>query len=255
MVPGLMQQAQDAFIAQVETIERTIDIRDDLIAFGLTPLGDLPSSGVHLHEAVRRIGLAGMQPSLDGSVLLLAAAFEQFVANLMVAFATELPSIFPNYEDLPKGIRSANENLTGEALSNAQSRFAEYDLRRFVRNLHNCQAGTFPYVLNGEALAFNTRNLTSGRLRNLMTRLGVNNIWDIVGSSETMKQWSESEIAETAQLRARARLDEFIQNRNQISHRVGGTTLGPVVVRAYVQFERALAQALVTSLETHAASF
>lgn len=58
-----------------------------------------------------------MQPSLDGSILLLVAAFEQFVTDLMIRFAAQLPDRIPTYADVPSVIRSANERLTGEALS------------------------------------------------------------------------------------------------------------------------------------------
>ena len=72
----------------------------------------------------------GMQPNLEGSVLLITAAFEQFVSDVIVEFAGNLPCIVPVYDDLPSGVRSSNERFTGEALLNRRKVFAEFDRRR-----------------------------------------------------------------------------------------------------------------------------
>ena len=252
-----MQIALDDFLNRVKSIEGTIELRDSLVAFGRVSPGDLDPTTAALHRSVRRIGLSGMQPSLDGSVLLIAAAFEQFVADAMIAFTENLPVRVSVYEELPNGIRSANERFTGAALSDgrSRSRFSEYELRRFVDNLRDCQAGVVPYVLNGEAIALNDRNLNARRLRELIGRLGIADIWTIVGSTRTLKRWSGLGGAKAAESRAKNQLNELITNRNQIAHRVGSTTIGPEVVRSYIRFQRALARSLVKSLEGHAASF
>lgn len=207
-----------------------------------------------LHQSVRQIGLSGMQPSLDGSVLLIAAALEQFVSDLMIAFAASLPDRIPSYKNLPSSIRSANERLTGEALSRSRSRFSEYDLQRFVHNLRDCHAGATPYVLNGEAMALNDRNLSVGRLQELISRLGINDVWIVVASTQTLEGWSGAGGAKSAESRAKNQLRELIENRNQIAHRVGTTTPGPEAIRSYINFGRALAQSLVEGLEDYADS-
>ncbi len=249
-----MEQALNGFLERVDSIERTLDLRDRLITFGQASPESLPFEGDELHRLVRAIGQAGMQPSLDGAVLLLAAALEQLVSDVIVAYAANLPSVYPNYRDLPDAVRSANERLTGEALSASSSRFADYDLRRFVDNLSTCNSGNAPYILNGEALALNYRNLTAGVLRDLISRVGVGNIWDLMGPTELLKVWSGSESAGTAQSRAQTQLKELIDTRNQIAHRVGTANPGPDVVRSFVLFERALARSLVEGLQKHVGS-
>ena len=249
-----MQAALDDFLAQVRSIERTIELRDKLVAFGRVPSKNLDPATAVLHRSVRRIGLSGMQPSLDGSVLLIVAAFEQFVTDLIIAFTTKLPGKIPVYHELPKAIRSANERLTGEALSSRRSRFSQYDLQQFVNNLRDCQAGVSPYVLNGEAIALADRNLNAGKLRELISRLGVQDVWTVVGATRTLKRWSGPGGAKAAESRAKNQLKELIDNRNQIAHRVGSMNLGPEVVISYIRFERALARSLAKGLEDHADS-
>ena len=107
-------------------------------------------------------------------------------SHVMIEFAAELPNKVSAYEELPNAIRSANERLTGEALSSRRSRFDQYYLQRFVTNLRDCQAGVVPYVLNGEAIALNDRNLTAGRLKELISRLGVQDIWTVVASTQSI---------------------------------------------------------------------
>lgn len=249
-----MQVALDEFLVQVKLIESTIRLRDKLVAFGRVSSRNFDPTTKGLHRSVRRIGLSGMQPSLDGSVLLIVAAFEQFVSDVMIAFAAELPDNVSAYGNLPNAIRSANERLTGEALRSGRSRFTQYDLQRFVTNLRDCQAGVVPYVLNGEAMALNDRNLNASRLRELISRLGIQDIWTVVASTRTLQRWSGPGGANVAGARAKNQLNELINNRNQIAHRVGSTTPGPEVIRSYIRFERALARSLVKGLKDHVAS-
>ena len=222
------------------------------MAYGQAPPGSLNQSAAILRRAVREGGVAGMQPILDGAVLLLVAAFEQFVSAVIVEFAGDLPRIVPVYGDLPQSVRSANERHTGEALSRMRSRFADYTLRRFVDNLRDCQAGKSPYVLNGEAMALNDRNLTQGVLQDLISRLGINDIWEPVSASRSLKRWSGKGGAKVAQSRSKNRLNELIRQRNNIAHGVAQPTLGSEVIRDHIRFQRVLSRALAKSIEDHA---
>ena len=249
-----MKAAIDRFLFQVKSIEKTIELGDRLVKFGQISPRHLDPAASSLRRWVREIGLSGMQPSLDGSVLLISAAIEQFVSGVMIAFATNLPDIVPAYRDLPNAIRSANERLTGEALTRTNSRFNEYDLQRFIDNLANCHSGTIPYVLNGEAIALNNRNLNAGRLRELMERLGVQDIWTVMASAPSLRNWSGPGGTKTTEPRAKNLLNELIDSRNQISHRVGRMAPGPPVIRSYIRFVRALARSLVKGIEDHSKS-
>ncbi len=249
-----MRLALNQFLARVESIERIVALLGNLVEFGRLPSGTWDLVGANLHNSVRQIGQSGMQPVLDGCVLLLAAAFEQFVSDLMIAFTDDLPGIVPAYEDLPNAIRSHNEMQTGEALRNRGSRFTEYDLRRFVKNLWECHAGSRPYVLNGEAIALNDRNLSSGTLRDLISRLGMNDVWNAVASTATLQGWSGPGGPTIAGSRAQNQLNELIRNRNQVAHRVGGEALGPQAMLSFVRFKQALATSLVEALEDHSSN-
>ena len=130
-----MRIALKQFLVRIKSIERIIALRGSLVEFGRARPENLNPTATNLRRSVRRIGQSGMQPILDGCVLLLSATFEQFVLDVMVAFAGNLPDIIPAYSSLPNAIRSANEIQTGEALSDRRSRFSEYDLQSFVRNL------------------------------------------------------------------------------------------------------------------------
>ena len=249
-----MSVALREFLAQVNSIERIIDIRDNLVQFGLEPTGSLPPAALEFRQLVRQVGQLGLQPALDGSVLLLAAAFEQFVWDVMVAHATRLPRVYPRYVDLPDAVRSSNERMTGQALSRNRSRFEDYERQLFVENLNGCHAGVTPYTLNGEAIAINERNLTVSIFNELFSRLGVKDIWDVIGSAQRLENWSGPGGADVAVSRAKNVLNEIVENRNSVAHRVGTTSLGSQVIRSYAEFERALAQSLVEGLEDYTAS-
>ena len=244
-----MRVALNAFLDRAQTIEGVVTIRDHLVAFGRVPPKNFEPATLELHSFVRSVRESGLQPTMDGCVLLLSAAFEQFVTDAMIAYVADLPSRYPAYSLLPNAIRSANERLTGEALSNSDSGFEPYEKRRFVDNLRGCLAGDVPYVLNGDAIAFNRRNLTGRRLRELIGRLGIGNIWNVIAYTRALREWSPRDAVATAVSRAQSDLAEFIADRNQIAHRVGSAAPGPEVVRLYLRLSRALAKALVESLE------
>ena len=248
-----MQAALKDFQNRVNSIERTIILREDLIEFGqVSPRHLLNPSVKRFRQSVRHTGLAGMQPILDGSILLIVGAFEQFISDVIVAFTMALPTVVPAYEDLPRAIQSANERYTGEALARRNSyMFDDYDLRRFTRNLAGCHAGVRPYVLNGEAMALNNRNLTVSTLRGMMVRLGVQDIWTAIGSTRVLQTWSGPGGAKVATSRLQTEHNQMISSRNDIAHRVGGAAVGPQVILSYVKCERALARSLAKVLENY----
>ena len=101
-----MQQALSEFQGRVVSIERTIDLLDALLEFGQALPESVPPEGAKLHHVVGEIRQAGLQPILNGSVLLLAAALEQFVTDIIAAFSGNLPNIVSKYENLPERILS-----------------------------------------------------------------------------------------------------------------------------------------------------
>ena len=244
-----MRVALNSFLVRVGTIESTASLRNRLVEFGREPPDDLNPYAVRLHSSTRLLGESVLQPMLDGSVLLLCAAFEQFVADVMVSYAQQLPIIYRTYSDLPRAIRSANERFTGEALSNRDAGFEPHEKLRFVENLKSCLSGDVPYVLNGEAIAFNRRNLKAERLRELIQRLGIGNVWSVIAYTRALREWAPSHLPRTARNQAQADLNVLIDDRNQIAHKVGSAAPGPAVVRSYLLLARAVAKALVESLE------
>ena len=244
-----MRTELNFFLRRVDAIERTKFIRDRLVEFGREPVDHLNPYAVQLHFFTTELGESGLQPMLDGSVLLLCAAFEQFVADVMISYAQRLPAMYPAYPRLPRAVRTANEGLTGDALSNRNPGFEPHEKQRFVENLRVCLSGNAPYVLNGEAIAFNRQNLKADRLRDLFGRLGVHDIWNVISNTQAFRKWEPSLPRTTALGQARADLNKLVDDRNQIAHKVGGAAPGPGVVRSYLELARAVARSLVEILE------
>ena len=251
-----MQEELSIFLARVESIQRNIGLYDQLITFGQLSAEDVPIAGIELHRIIRDTGQSGMQSSLNGSVLLLSAALEQFINDVILAFAQDIPNLVPDYKDLPKKLRDANEQMTGEALSigRYRRRFSDYQRQSFVENLSNCQNGTGGYMINGEVLALHHSNMGPETLGQLTGRLGIENVWRQIVSTDYLKEWAKRENVEPTQSHAQNQLKELIDTRNQIAHRVGVADPGPRVVRSFVDFERALARSLVAVLSNHADS-
>ena len=105
-----------------------------------------------------------------------------------------------------------------------------------------------------EAIALNDRNLKAGTVRALFSRLGMDDVWAAAASTRTLQGWSGPGGAIPAGSRAKNQLNELIDNRNQIAHRVLSTALGPEAILSYATFGRALARSLAKALEEYAAS-
>ena len=249
-----MRVALRKFLNRVDSIEGIIDLLDDLVHFGSQiPVSSVPTVE-DLRQRVRQTGQSGMQPILDGSVLILTAAFQQFVTDVMVEYADELPTIIPTYEYLPDAVRSFNESQTGVALRRDgvfSDRFADFELRQFVTNLKNCQDGNTPYLLNGEAIALNSHNIRSNILKDLFVRLGIPDIWAAIDSHQMLNIWTHLNTHGAVMSRAKNDLNEINDIRNRIAHTAGSQTIGSGALRSYIVFQRALAEDLVEGLERH----
>lgn len=242
-----MQTALETLFSRVKTIERNVKRNDLLIDFARSRPGAQNETALRLRRVTRREGTAGLQPNLDGSVLLICATFEQFVSDVVVAFCGRLPLQVPIYINLPLVIRRAHEIRTGEALAGRRGRFTDFERAVFVSNLDGCHRGQVPYTINGEALASTDRNLTSNQLRDLLQRLTVQQVWDKLSRVSALRNWSGRGWVRTRSL-AIDELNRFMEERNQLAHTAGFAVVSSGDVLSYVKFIRALGKAVVTIL-------
>jgi len=195
--------------------------------------------------------------SLDGCLLSVAAEFELASRDLAEAASGRLASKVKRYQDIPEPIRVENVRLVGELLTAINKpRTAHIDYIQVVEDVARCLTKGKPVRLYVSGFASHGRNLTSGELSELFSRLQVKDLWRKMSDAPELRGHLGTTTAETTAQLARNKLDAFIDTRNQIAHRGPNyQTVGSSVVLDYIDYFRSLVPALASVLDDHLTNF
>ena len=246
-----MRNVLRTFQDELARIEAYIFVSEQTIQFGSASISPDDPEVSSFHANVRAAGLRVFRTSFDGALLILAASFEQFAIGMVSRFLEMLPDHMPNYHQLPENIRESNERATGDALSGRLPNYLQLNVGDMVQNLFNCHQGSTPYVLNSQAIAVFERNLTSRELAAFLRRIDVIHLWEQVSENASMQSWAGAIDAGSAFEKVRVKLNEFIEDRNNLAHRGAlSPSIGSSLIHEYVEYFEVLGPALVTICET-----
>lgn len=249
-----MQSVLSIFQDELARIKSYVAASEETIRFGSSPSSIPVSPEVIAFKAViQTAGLRVFRTSFDGALLTLGASFEQFVRGIVSRFLETLPGQVHTFGDLPEAIRESNERLTGEALARRLPDYLEMNRSDLVQNLYNCQHGLTPYVLNSQVIASSERNFTASELGDfLRRRLGITKLWEQMSEDTTVQRWAGTNNVGTVFRSVQARLNEFINDRNNLAHRGSGVpSIGASTIRGYLDFFDVLGPALVNVCELY----
>lgn len=257
-----MRSILQAFDRHLDDVERSVDLVGDLKMLGAAtaPPSSLRSPLCRAATTVRSSILAQRTwetIALDGSLLYIAAQFEEAVRGLVEKLIQLKCQRVAKYDDLPEELRDHNTRLIGELLRRRENpRDPTVDHIQVVEDFLQCQRTGVPVRLYVQGFSQHDRNLTPDQLKGLMKRAGVAELWPSIGRDPDLQDHLNCVGDENAAItQARNRLSSFISDRNMISHRGPAyQTIGPTVMRDYVAFFRAFFQALVGALESHIAA-
>ena len=244
-----MRDVLRAFEDEIARIETYVTISELTIRFGNVSTSVIDSQVSSFQANVRAAGSLAFRTSFDGALLILAASFEQFAIGIVSRFLDELPGHQANYDELPGNIRESNERATGDALSGRLPYWVQVNSGDLVQNLFNCHQGLTPYVLNSQVIATSARNINSKELADFLRRIDITQLWEQVSEQPSIQSWAEASDAGAAFPKVQVKLNELINDRNNLAHR-GAPSIGASSVHEYLQYFAALGPALVTVCET-----
>lgn len=210
------------FKSDVERVENLLTLTKLFRDFGASKaLENEPAwkEALDLHKAseARRTDL----PILAGSLLLyLTGRFEYCVRQIVEAMVDDIVSKTDNYQCLPHQIRKSIKQKTLEIAQNPKKYghdeiTSEAILESFVLNIKGTGQGL---TVKSEVLSITDANMRPAVLQDLLKTVGLTEFWRDMGRQANIKIALEKSIDQEAAIEAQSRLNEIMEERNQIAH-------------------------------------
>lgn len=195
--------------------------------------------------------------SVNSSVLLLAATFEEFIREMAKEYARWVVSEAENVETLPPKLTETAWKRTLEGLARARLRIngvsALETVSRSSRTKFDAVCGFISGDLTQEVfddLIHNENNMRAGELNAMFKVSGLSNVCTkLCGRDEVQHFFSETDVGIAHGLFI-SQNDEFFERRNAIAHSLNaGSSVAPDQVRIDIAFFRATALSLCALLD------
>jgi hypothetical protein len=195
--------------------------------------------------------------SVNSSVLLLAATFEEFIREMAKEYARWVVSKAENVEALPSKLTETAWKRTLEGLARTRLRIsgtsALESVSRTSRTKFDAVCGFISGDLTQEVfddLIHNENNMRAGELNSMFKVSGLSNICARICTRDEIQHFfSESEAGIAHGLFINQN-DEFFERRNAIAHSLNaGSSVAPDQVRTDITFFTATGLSLCALLE------
>ena len=158
---------------------------------------------------------------LSGSmVLYLAGRFEYFVRERFEAACDDIAGKCVKFSNMPKLMQENLIKLTAEVMQSPR-KFGHGDkgVEAFVRNLaaNMCASNGFENV-NSSCLSITMDNMRSDVVKDLFKRIGLDDIWKLVGEQAAVKAHYSIAQSDAASAKTREYLNDVMELRNAIAH-------------------------------------
>lgn len=221
-----LDQARQEFEGDLERLAHLLDMIATVREFGGSDVPEVVASGatewkeaISLHESA--VAHRADLPLISGSlVLYLCGRFEYFFRTVVETAADSIASEVDRFTDLPDKLQDSLIRFTAEAAQN-HKRYG-YDSIQ-VRGFIGVLAGNFSAEsglgeINSQCVSVTETNLRPGVMQELLTRIGVSDLWPELGKQTRVKTFLETvEDKETTQA-AKSLLDEIMDERNSVAH-------------------------------------
>ena len=205
---------------------------------GMLNWAALPPGEKGLAQRFMSIREGYLEGVLRGLFVTIAASYEQFVRDLVVAGAAQAAAVVSGFDELSETIKNYNIFLTGRAFETIFGRrqHTKFDYFALSGNIGSCRPGVKVFQLNEEVFAADVTMPSVEGLQKSLDRIGVTVSWDdLARDAALQKALGTLGVRETSKT-AQEYIDAFVAKRNLIVHGGRGST---TVVEADV--EQALA--------------
>lgn len=200
--------------------------------------------------------------SVNSSVLLLAATFEEFIREMAKEYARWVVSEAENVEALPSKLTETAWKRTLEGLARAKLKINGTSVLETVSRTSKTKFDAVCGFISGDLtqevyddLIHNENNMRAGELNSMFKVSGLSNACTkICERDEVQHFFSETDAGVAHGLFIRQN-DEFFERRNAIAHSLNaGSSVAPDQVRTDIAFFKATALSLCALLDELTAS-
>ncbi|HDS1301042.1 MULTISPECIES: HEPN domain-containing protein [Stenotrophomonas maltophilia group] len=219
------------FTSDVERVEHLLTLIRGFKDFG----GSVPPAvgegeppvwveAAQLHQTAsgRRTDL----PVLSGSLqLYLAGRFEYCIRQIVEAVADEICTRVEKYADLPKSLQAElRSRVLDVAKAPKKYGYDDLEAEALLESYVASRAITSPPVsISSQVLALTESNMRDRVLSDVLLRVGITEFWANVGKQAPVKLFLEKSTDPEATREAQSRLNNIMDERNQVAHPTGST--------------------------------
>ncbi len=158
--------------------------------------------------------------TLPGILMLyVAGRFEHFVRMIFEETSSRVAIKFSEFRALPKNFQDTLIEDTSKVIQDPRKYRHGIGARdSFIRNLHNNIHLNDLSVINYQCISITEQNMKAKVLSGLFSKINYNNIWADICSQANIRQFFEGADVDKAKSECMAKLDQFMELRNNIAH-------------------------------------
>jgi hypothetical protein len=192
---------------------------------------------------------------LSGAIVLyLGGRFEYFVRERFEAACDDIAQKCAKFSNMPKSMQDSLIKLTAEVmLSPRKFGHGDRGVESFVKNLAaNMSAENGLDDINRKCLSITTDNMRPDLVRDLFKRIGLEDIWKLVGEQAAVKAHFAIAQSDGATAKTKEYLNQIMDIRNQIAHPSANVEWPDVKkVGDFVKFFEVIAPVLCDVISVH----
>lgn len=195
--------------------------------------------------------------SVNSSILLLAATFEEFVRQMAKEYARWVVSEADSVEALPYKLTETAWKRTLEGLARARLKINGTSVLESVSRASRTKFDAVCGFISGDLtqeifddLIHNENNMRAGELNSMFKVSGLNNVCTKICERDEVQHYFSETNADVAHGLFVNQNDEFFVRRNAIAHSLNaGSSVAPDQVRADIEFFKATGLSLCALLD------
>lgn len=195
--------------------------------------------------------------SVNSSVLLLAATFEEFIREMAKEYARWVVSEAENVEALPSKLTETAWKRTLEGLARAKLKINGTSVLETVSRASRAKFDAVCGFISGDLtqevfddLIHNENNMRSGELNSMFKVSGLSNTCTKICERDEVRHFFSETDPSVAHGLFVSQNDEFFERRNAIAHSLNaGSSVAPDQVRTDIAFFKATALSLCALLD------
>lgn len=240
-------------LERVQKLLELIQSQESFAANHLPPLevGDsFTAAAVHIWTKAQE-SQADFRILVGTMVLYLGGRFEDYIRSQFEALCDTLASKCNSYDRLPKEMRSTLITMTAKVMESPRKYgHAEKGVENFVRTLAaNLSDKSKLDAVNVRCLSITDGNMRSEVLAELFARIGIKDIWKMVGEQTAVKTHFETEDSVKCASQVINKLNGFMETRNGIAHPSGNVNWpNEAMVLRYIEYFDVIANAIADSI-------